>query len=215
MDESIMAQTNMADLLNSLIHEEWEAVARIRGAISVIQSLGDNKELDEIFQDILNDNMIHIGQLEKSLQTLVPEAAKIEDGREEAEEKLDLPEEEPEEKIEIESPELNEAMYSDRVPSYVHIANVGLYSTGCSPEEYEKESEEGHYEIDVDNKVFTRVKGRNFLGHWFIESYPRDTMKEVEQTAKNIMENGDYKEVSNEEYLKIQNNWEDPELKVE
>ena len=98
-------------------------------------------------------------------------------------------------------------MISDRVPSYVHIASVGLYSTGCSPEEYAKQDELGHYEIDVDNEVFTRVKSNTWLGHSMIESYPRDTMAEVDATAKNIMSDGNYREVSNDEYLQIQDKW--------
>lgn len=42
-----------------------------------------------------------------------------------------------------------------------------------------------------------------------IESFPRDTMAEVDATAKNIMSDGDYREVSNDEYLQIQKEWEE------
>lgn len=42
-----------------------------------------------------------------------------------------------------------------------------------------------------------------------IESFPRDTMAEVDATANKIMSNGDYREVSNDEYLQIQKDWEE------
>lgn len=205
MDETILTQSNIGDLLNTLIADEWESVSKIRGALSLLQSLDSNHELEDIFNDILNDYLIHIGQLEKGLQTVVPAAVRIEDGKEEAEKQL---EEIPDDDVEVQVGEnLEEAIYSDNVPDYVHIASVGLFSTGCDPQEYEKEKEVGHYEIDLDNKIYTRVKNHGYLGKWFIESFPRDTMAEVESTAKNIMRNGDFKEVSNDEYVKIQEDW--------
>lgn len=104
---------------------------------------------------------------------------------------------------------ITEARYNDMVFKGQHIASVDLYSTGCSEDDIKKREESGgHYEIDLDNKVFTKVQGNHFLGHYFIETYPRDTWKEVEQTAKNIMSGGGFREVSNDEYLDIQSKWE-------
>lgn len=103
---------------------------------------------------------------------------------------------------------LKEARYNDGVAKGQHIASVDLFSTGVSDEDKKKAKELGHYEIDLDNKVFTRVKGNHWLGHWRIESYPRDTWKEVEKTARNIMKDGNFKEVSNDKYIEIQKDWE-------
>lgn len=100
--------------------------------------------------------------------------------------------------------------FDDKVSNWQHIASVDLYSSGVSEEEQKKkETFGGHYEIDLDNKVFTKVKENTWLSNWRIESYPRDTWEEVEQTAKNIMSDGNFREVSNEEYLKIQKEWEE------
>lgn len=103
---------------------------------------------------------------------------------------------------------LKEARYNDGVAKGQHIASVDLFSTGVSDEDKKKAKELGHYEIDLDNKVFTRVKGNHWLGHWRIESYPRDTWEEVEKTARNIMKDGNFKEVSNDKYIEIQKDWE-------
>ena len=39
MDETILTQSNIGDLLNTLIADEWESVSKIRGALSLLQSL--------------------------------------------------------------------------------------------------------------------------------------------------------------------------------
>lgn len=210
MDDINITKSIVRDQLNDFIKATWETIGNYQASITNLQTLENHDELIPIIEDIISDNMIHVGQLQKALEMIVPEViSKIKEGEEEAAATLGEPELE-EVPVEVEEPtveSLREAMISDRVPSYVHIASVGLYSTGCSPEEYAKQDELGHYEIDVDNEVFTRVKENTWLGHSMIESYPRDTMAEVDATAKNIMSDGNYREVSNDEYLQIQDKW--------
>ena len=210
MDQNLLNDSVRAQL-NNFIQKTWETIDEYQASVTGLQELKNQEEIIPIIEDIISDNMIHIGQLQKALELVSPEVLdKIKEGEQAAEETLgtDLDEV----PVEVEEPvveeNLKEAMYTDKVPEYVHIASVGLYSTGCDQAEYGKEAEEGHFEIDMDNKVFTRVKDKGYLGHWMIESYPRDTMKEVEQTANNIMSDGDFKEVTNDEYLQIQDEWE-------
>lgn len=216
MDNDLM-KDGIRNQLNDFIKQTWEVIGNYQNAITSLQTLENQGEIIPIIEDIISDNMIHVGQLQKALELMVPEVIdKISEGEKQAELTLS---EEPDEgeleevEVEVQEPEveeqLQEAIYTDNIPNYMHIASVGLYSSGNDPEEQAKEDELGHYEIDVDNKVFTRVKGKYYLGNWMIESFPRDTMAEVDATAKNIMSNETYREVSNDEYLQIQKEWEE------
>lgn len=216
MDNDLMKDA-IRNQLNDFIKQTWEVIGNYQNAITSLQTLENQGDIIPIIEDIISDNMIHVGQLQKALELMVPEVIdKISEGEKQAELTLS---EEPDEgeleevEVEVQEPEveeqLQEAVYTDTVPRYAHIASVGLFSTGCAPEEYEKEAEVGHYEIDLDSEVFTRVKNHRYLGNYLIETFPRETMEEVERTAKNIMSKGNFKEVSNEEYLKIEKEWEE------
>lgn len=171
MDNDLMKDSIRAQL-NEFIKQTWDIIGNYQAAITSLQTLSNQEEIIPIIEDIISDNMIHVGQLQKALELVVPEVLnKISEGEEQAELTLsEEPEEELEEvEVEVQEPEveeqLQEAVYTDNIPDYMHIASVGLYSSGNDPEEQAKEDELGHYEIDVDNKVFTRVKGKYYLGN--------------------------------------------------
>lgn len=77
----------IADSINNLIIDEWEA---IKGYQSVIQSLKlekVSKEAIDVLQSIMAEEHAHVGELHKVLALFNPESeTQIEHGREEAEE---------------------------------------------------------------------------------------------------------------------------------
>ena len=74
--------------INDLIQDEFEAIDRYNSAIITLESIGykDSDKLVAILNDILNEENIHIGQLQEALMLVSPHAKDIEQGKEEAQE---------------------------------------------------------------------------------------------------------------------------------
>lgn len=79
--------TGLAAIVNNLIKDEWEAVQGYNDAIVTFESEG-NSEATEVLRDILNEENVHVGQLETILKQLDASAEQIEDGKAEAEQQL-------------------------------------------------------------------------------------------------------------------------------
>lgn len=63
-----------------------------------------------------------------------------------------------------------------------------------------------HYEINSGRQVYTKVKSKNgYLGHFMIDSKPQNSVEEMENYAKKLIDKYDCKEVSNAEYERIVN----------
>lgn len=98
---------DIASSLNALIRDEWEAIEGYNNASNLLKTM---KEYDtelkidvdgiiKILADIANEENLHVGQLQKALEMVSPNAESIKDGAEEAEEQIE--ETEPEEKEEV------------------------------------------------------------------------------------------------------------------
>lgn len=81
-----MVDIGAAGLLNMLIRDEWEAIDGYQSAIATIGEL--QPEIAKILDDILTEEMIHVGQLQKALTLVQPESTAIGEGEQEAEEQL-------------------------------------------------------------------------------------------------------------------------------
>lgn len=83
----------IANLINNLVKDEWEAV---EGYNSAIATLSDFEGLEGILsnlEDIRDEEYVHIGQLQSCLSVLNGDPVEqIEDGSDEGFEKLELPE---------------------------------------------------------------------------------------------------------------------------
>jgi rubrerythrin len=81
----------VAQTLNDLIVDEWEAVSGYNDAIAMFRSLSEefpDKDFSdniEVLSDIVKEENIHIGQLQKIMQKFSPNAEQIEVGEKEAE----------------------------------------------------------------------------------------------------------------------------------
>ena len=96
---------------------------------------------------------------------------------------------------------LPDDVYDNLVRNAKKTYSVGLYSTGV------KEPKPGfHYEINTEHGVYTKVPDdEGFIAHWFLQTLPQDTIKDMERVANNIIHEYNCKEVSLDDYKQIVN----------
>ena len=91
------AAMGIANTLNALIRDEWEAIDGYNSSISTYRAMQEDKEtagsidfdaLIKILEDIAQEEMNHVGMLQKAMETVSPNAEEIKGGEEEAEETL-------------------------------------------------------------------------------------------------------------------------------
>lgn len=81
--------TGIANLINALIKDEWDAIDGYQTAIATLRSLDDyNESAILVLQEIANDEYSHIGNLQKILDKFAPQVSTIADGAKEAEETI-------------------------------------------------------------------------------------------------------------------------------
>ena len=83
----------LAGMLNALIQDEWQAIDGYNSALATV--MGDNSFEEDlkakckvVFEDILAEENLHIGQLQEFLKIVSPNAEVIADGEQEAKEDL-------------------------------------------------------------------------------------------------------------------------------
>ena len=91
------AAMGIANTLNAMIRDEWEAIDGYNSSISTYRAMQEDKEtagsidfdaLIKILEDIAQEEMNHVGMLQKAMETVSPNAEEIKGGEEEAEETL-------------------------------------------------------------------------------------------------------------------------------
>lgn len=84
----VQKNNGIADMLNDLIKSEFDAISDYNNAISTIIAEDPESPMIKVFEDILKEENIHVGQLQTALQQVSPAADEIDKGVEEAEEQL-------------------------------------------------------------------------------------------------------------------------------
>lgn len=79
----------IAGILSILIKSEWDAIDDYNSAIATLSEMENTEDIINVFKDIVAEEHVHVGQLQKSLETISPNAAEIKRGEEEATEQLD------------------------------------------------------------------------------------------------------------------------------
>lgn len=69
---------NISSFVTDLIKNKWEQVDNINGMI--MTSPDFDPETVEILKEIISDEYVHIGQLEKIVQSISPEAVALDNG---------------------------------------------------------------------------------------------------------------------------------------
>jgi len=86
--ETKQENIGITQMLSDLIKDEWEAIDGYKSTIATLMELGGNEEMIKVLEDISTEEMVHVGQLEKCMQLVSPEATEIKTGEKEAEEQL-------------------------------------------------------------------------------------------------------------------------------
>ena len=88
----------VANLINPLIKDELDAIDGYNSAVATFRSMMEDETTDKsidyegiiaVISEITNEENLHIGQLEKLLETVSPNAKSINDGKDEAAEQLE------------------------------------------------------------------------------------------------------------------------------
>lgn len=79
----------IAGILSALIKSEWDAIDDYNSAIATLSEMEDTEDIIDVFKDIVAEEHVHVGQLQKSLETISPNAAEIKKGEKEAEGQLE------------------------------------------------------------------------------------------------------------------------------
>lgn len=93
VNQELIDKNVTVGIISGLIKSSWSLIDEINQDIIQLNIAGA-PELVPVLQEMISDNYIHIGQLEKLLEGPEPAAENIDDGREAAENIEDLPEEE-------------------------------------------------------------------------------------------------------------------------
>lgn len=93
-DEKSPEDNGISTIINSLVIDEWEAVDGYQSAIATIEQFGGHEEVKDILKDILDEEMVHIGQLQEANKYVEPATNNIEAGQNEANEEASEDEEE-------------------------------------------------------------------------------------------------------------------------
>jgi len=77
----------VADMLSTLIIDEWEAINGYQGIIQSMKNMKMSQKAIDILQSIMAEEHAHVGELHKVLALINPDSeAQIDHGKEEAEE---------------------------------------------------------------------------------------------------------------------------------
>ena len=79
-----LSNNGMAAIIRDLIADEWEAVDGYKSAMLNCDAEG-RADLKAAFEDIMKEEMIHIGELERIMKEVAPEVDEIQSGYAEAE----------------------------------------------------------------------------------------------------------------------------------
>ena len=78
IEEEKVVDFNISSFATDLIKNKWEQVDNINGMLLTMPNL--DPETEEILKSIISDEYVHIGQLEKVVQSINPEAAALDSG---------------------------------------------------------------------------------------------------------------------------------------
>lgn len=90
-------ENGVQNMVQFLIKDEWDAIEGYNNTIQTLKDIGGYDDLCGVLQEISNEELIHVGQLQKALEFVNPVTAKIKEGEEEATEQMTEPSTLPEE----------------------------------------------------------------------------------------------------------------------
>lgn len=87
--ETITPEENgVQNMLQFLVKDEWDAIEGYNNTIQTLLSLEGYEDMCAVLQDISDEELIHVGQLQKLLEVVNPSTENISKGEVEADEQL-------------------------------------------------------------------------------------------------------------------------------
>lgn len=84
-EESHLEDIGVTQMLSALIQEEWKAIDAYKSAMATLQGIEGRESEVRVLEDIVSEELSHVGQLEACLKGSAPEASAIDAGNEEGE----------------------------------------------------------------------------------------------------------------------------------
>ena len=81
-------ENGLASIIMALIKDEYDAIEGYNNAIANAKEYG-YEDLVTVFSSLANEEMVHVGELQKALEIVSPNVAKIKEGEVEAEEHIE------------------------------------------------------------------------------------------------------------------------------
>ena len=75
--------SGIAIMINSLIQDEWQAIDGYTSAIRTLKEQGTHPEMIKTLEDIMNEENVHVGQLQLLMSIVAPTTDSIDKGEEE------------------------------------------------------------------------------------------------------------------------------------
>lgn len=79
----------VANTLNQLIVGEWDTIKDYNDFIATLETMNMSTDILNVVKDIVNEEHVHIGQLQQALKTVSPNAVSITDGEQEGSKQLE------------------------------------------------------------------------------------------------------------------------------
>ncbi len=92
--EGALINISIEQIISDLIKDEFEAVDGYNSAIATLKNLNEYEAVQAVLEDIKNEELVHVGELQKCLTEINPDANQIKDGEEEADETIAVASEE-------------------------------------------------------------------------------------------------------------------------
>lgn len=87
--ETITPEENgVQNMLQFLVKDEWDAIEGYNNTIQTLLSLEGYEDMCAVLQDIADEELIHVGQLQKLMELVNPSTENISKGEVEADEQL-------------------------------------------------------------------------------------------------------------------------------
>ena len=84
-------ENGVQNLIQFLIKDEWDAIEGYNNTIQTLKELGGYDDLCGVLKEVSDEELVHVGQLQKALEFVNPDTAKIKEGETEATEQMTEP----------------------------------------------------------------------------------------------------------------------------
>lgn len=76
-------------IINNLIRDEYDTIDAYNSAITTFKDIGNSDDAISVLNDIVSEENVHVGQLQRLMELFDPNADKVADGVEEADRQID------------------------------------------------------------------------------------------------------------------------------